>query len=133
MAELPLDPQLAKMVVASPQYRFRASACMPTVGPRLATSTQVCHACARACAASDACKQHAMPDQYGSFPRFGMHAPGSMWGTCGWGCRCSNEVLSIAAMLSVPNVFMRPRENQKAADEAKARFAHIDGLPCSCP
>lgn len=36
-------------------------------------------------------------------------------------------MLSIAAMLSVPNVFMRPRENQKAADEAKARFAHIDG------
>ena len=42
-------------------------------------------------------------------------------------CRCSNEILSIAAMLSVPNIFMRPRENQKAADEAKARFAHIDG------
>ncbi|KAK9814960.1 hypothetical protein WJX73_003260 [Symbiochloris irregularis] len=61
MAELPLDPQLAKMVVASPQYR------------------------------------------------------------------CSNEILSIAAMLSIPNVFMRPREAQKAADESKARFAHVDG------
>ena len=44
-------------------------------------------------------------------------------------CRCSNEILSIAAMLSVPNVFMRPREAAKAADEAKARFAHIDGQP----
>jgi HrpA-like RNA helicase len=42
-------------------------------------------------------------------------------------CRCSNEILSIAAMLSVPNVFLRPREAAKAADEAKARFAHIDG------
>jgi len=41
--------------------------------------------------------------------------------------RCSNEIISIAAMLSVPNVFMRPREAAKAADEAKARFAHIDG------
>lgn len=30
-------------------------------------------------------------------------------------------------MLSVPSVFMRPREAAKAADEAKARFAHIDG------
>ena len=30
-------------------------------------------------------------------------------------------------MLSVPNVFTRPREAMKAADEAKARFAHIDG------
>jgi HrpA-like RNA helicase len=41
--------------------------------------------------------------------------------------RCSNEILSIAAMLSVPSIFMRPREAAKAADEAKARFAHIDG------
>ena len=44
-------------------------------------------------------------------------------------CRCSNEILSIAAMLSSPNVFLRPREASKAADEAKARFAHIDGAP----
>eukprot|EP00959_Pyramimonas_sp_CCMP1952_P103301 2160573-Pyramimonas_sp.AAC.1 len=41
--------------------------------------------------------------------------------------KCSNEVLSVTAMLSVPNVFMRPRDVQKAADEAKARFAHVDG------
>jgi hypothetical protein len=27
----------------------------------------------------------------------------------------------------VPNSFLRPRDAQKAADEAKARFAHIDG------
>ncbi|KAL2650957.1 hypothetical protein R1flu_019085 [Riccia fluitans] len=40
---------------------------------------------------------------------------------------CSNEILSITAMLSVPNCFLRPREAQKAADEAKARFAHVDG------
>ena len=33
--------------------------------------------------------------------------------------KCSNEILSIAAMLSVPNVFTRPREAMKAADEAK--------------
>jgi pre-mRNA-splicing factor ATP-dependent RNA helicase DHX15/PRP43 len=40
---------------------------------------------------------------------------------------CSNEMLSIVAMLSVPNVFMRPKEAAKAADEAKAQFAHADG------
>ncbi|XP_075646527.1 putative pre-mRNA-splicing factor ATP-dependent RNA helicase DEAH2 [Castanea sativa] len=40
---------------------------------------------------------------------------------------CSNEILSISAMLSVPNCFVRPREAKKAADEAKARFEHIDG------
>jgi HrpA-like RNA helicase len=61
MAEFPLDPQLAKMLVVGPEFR------------------------------------------------------------------CSNEVLSVAAMLSVPNVHMRPKEAAKAADEAKARFAHVDG------
>eukprot|EP00882_Tetradesmus_deserticola_P033921 GHRQ01038793.1.p1 GENE.GHRQ01038793.1~~GHRQ01038793.1.p1 ORF type:complete len:249 (+),score=87.18 GHRQ01038793.1:1152-1898(+) len=61
MAEFPLDPQLAKMMVASPEFG------------------------------------------------------------------CSNEIVSVAAMLSVPNVFTRPKEAAKAADEAKARFAHIDG------
>ncbi|CAA6663655.1 unnamed protein product [Spirodela intermedia] len=40
---------------------------------------------------------------------------------------CSNEILSISAMLSVPNCFLRPREAQKAADEAKARFGHSNG------
>ena len=35
--------------------------------------------------------------------------------------------MSICAMLSSPMPFMRPREQQKAADEAKALFAHIDG------
>ncbi|XP_022802651.1 pre-mRNA-splicing factor ATP-dependent RNA helicase DHX15-like [Stylophora pistillata] len=36
-------------------------------------------------------------------------------------------MLSITAMLSVPQVFMRPNEAKKAADEAKMKFAHIDG------
>ncbi len=61
MSEFPLDPQLAKMLVASPEFH------------------------------------------------------------------CSNEILSVAAMLSVPNVFQRPKEAAKAADEAKARFSHADG------
>lgn len=30
-------------------------------------------------------------------------------------------------MISVPNCFVRPRDSQKAADEAKMRFAHVDG------
>lgn len=45
--------------------------------------------------------------------------------SCQYGC--SNEVLTICALLSVPNVFMRPKEAQQAADEAKANFAHISG------
>ncbi|KAA0185055.1 putative pre-mRNA-splicing factor ATP-dependent RNA helicase PRP1 [Fasciolopsis buskii] len=40
---------------------------------------------------------------------------------------CSNEVLSITAMLSVPQCFVRPADSRKSADEAKMRFAHIDG------
>lgn len=40
---------------------------------------------------------------------------------------CSNEILSITAMLSVPQCFVRPNEVKRAADEAKARFAHVDG------
>ena len=40
---------------------------------------------------------------------------------------CSNEMLSIVALLSVPNIFMRPKEAAKAADEAKAQFSHVDG------
>ena len=44
-------------------------------------------------------------------------------------CSCSNEIISIAAMLSVPNVFLRPREQAKRADEAKSKFTHADGKP----
>jgi pre-mRNA-splicing factor ATP-dependent RNA helicase DHX15/PRP43 len=40
---------------------------------------------------------------------------------------CSNEILSIAALVSVPNIFTRPKEAQQQADEAHASFAHIHG------
>lgn len=40
---------------------------------------------------------------------------------------CSEEILSIVACMSVPQIFLRPREAAKAADEAKAQFAHPDG------
>jgi pre-mRNA-splicing factor ATP-dependent RNA helicase DHX15/PRP43 len=60
MSELPLDPQLAKLILISPDYR------------------------------------------------------------------CSAEIVAIVACLSVPQIFMRPREAAKAADEAKAQFAHAD-------
>lgn len=41
--------------------------------------------------------------------------------------KCSAEILSIAAMLSVPLVFIRPNDGAKEANEAKNRFAHLDG------
>ena len=36
-------------------------------------------------------------------------------------------MVSIVSLLSVPNIFMRPKEAAKAADEAKAQFAHAEG------
>jgi len=39
---------------------------------------------------------------------------------------CSADIVSIVACLSVPQLFLRPRENQKAADAAKAQFAQQD-------
>lgn len=41
--------------------------------------------------------------------------------------KCANEMLSVVAMLSVPQVFVRPNDQRKEADEAKNRFAHADG------
>jgi pre-mRNA-splicing factor ATP-dependent RNA helicase DHX15/PRP43 len=61
MAEFPLDPQIAKIIVQSPKYN------------------------------------------------------------------CSNEILSIAALISVPQIFMRPKEAQQAADAAHSAFSHIHG------
>ncbi|BAE60081.1 putative pre-mRNA splicing factor RNA helicase [Aspergillus flavus] len=40
---------------------------------------------------------------------------------------CSNEILSITALLSVPQVFVRPASQRKRADEMKNLFAHPDG------
>ena len=40
---------------------------------------------------------------------------------------CSNEVLSLTALLSVPQIFVRPAAARKRADEMKALFAHGDG------
>jgi pre-mRNA-splicing factor ATP-dependent RNA helicase DHX15/PRP43 len=40
---------------------------------------------------------------------------------------CSNEILSLVALLSVPNVFVRPANNRKRADQMKELFAHPDG------
>ncbi|KAF7322898.1 p-loop containing nucleoside triphosphate hydrolase protein [Mycena chlorophos] len=61
MAEFPLDPQMAKMLIVSPEFK------------------------------------------------------------------CSNEILTIAAMLSVPNVWLRPNNQRREADAAKALLTVPDG------
>ena len=40
---------------------------------------------------------------------------------------CSNEILSLTSLLSVPQVFVRPAAARKRADEMKDLFAHPDG------
>lgn len=40
---------------------------------------------------------------------------------------CSNEMLSLTALLSVPQIFIRPASQRKRADEMKDLFAHPDG------
>lgn len=40
---------------------------------------------------------------------------------------CSNEVLSIVSLLSVPSPWLRPNRERKRADDMKAQFAHPDG------
>jgi len=85
MAEFPLDPQLAKMLLYSLELTRDC--------PRLPAGH---------------CPQAKML----------LYSPQ---------LSCSNEILSVVSMLNTPNPFMRPREAAKAADEAKARFQHVDG------
>ncbi|KAK5108974.1 DEAH-box ATP-dependent RNA helicase prp43 [Meristemomyces frigidus] len=40
---------------------------------------------------------------------------------------CSNEILSLTSLLSVPQVFVRPAAARKRADEMKELFTHTDG------
>ncbi|KAK8086573.1 pre-mRNA-splicing factor ATP-dependent RNA helicase prp43 [Apiospora phragmitis] len=40
---------------------------------------------------------------------------------------CSNEILSITSLLSVPNIFVRPANRRREADEMKNQFRHPDG------
>lgn len=41
--------------------------------------------------------------------------------------KCSNEILTIVSLLSVPNVFVRPIQHKQIADEIKMSFSHQDG------
>ena len=40
---------------------------------------------------------------------------------------CSDEILTIVSMLSVQNVFYRPKEKQAIADQRKAKFNQPEG------
>jgi len=40
---------------------------------------------------------------------------------------CSEEVVTVVAMLSVENIFFRPKEKQAQADQKKARFHQAEG------
>ena len=40
---------------------------------------------------------------------------------------CSDEIITIVSMLSVQNIFYRPRDKQGLADQKRAKFYHPDG------
>lgn len=40
---------------------------------------------------------------------------------------CSEEIITIVSMLSVQNIFYRPRDKQNEADQKKTKFIHPDG------
>ena len=39
--------------------------------------------------------------------------------------QCSDEILTIVSMISVQNVFYRPKEKQELADQKKAKFNQV--------
>ncbi|KAJ1959883.1 DEAH-box ATP-dependent RNA helicase prp22 [Dispira parvispora] len=41
--------------------------------------------------------------------------------------RCSEEILTVVSMLSIPNIFYRPKEKQALADSRKAKFHQPEG------
>ena len=45
--------------------------------------------------------------------------------------QCSDEVLTIVSVLSVQNVFYRPKEKQELADEKKSKFHQPEGDHCT--
>ncbi|XP_074597398.1 ATP-dependent RNA helicase pea [Brevipalpus obovatus] len=45
--------------------------------------------------------------------------------------KCSDEVLTIVSMLSVQNVFYRPKDKQALADSKKAKFNQMEGDHCT--
>ncbi|KAF1891950.1 hypothetical protein Lal_00036300 [Lupinus albus] len=95
MSEFPLDPQMSKMLVVSPE--FNCSNEILSISAMLS----VAHECSQS---SVMLGCHQQMSSLGSMPPVGMHQ-----------------------RILIPNCFVRPREAQKAADEAKARFGHIDG------
>lgn len=40
---------------------------------------------------------------------------------------CASQILSLTSLLTVPNIFLRPRDKSKEADYAKSNFADPDG------
>eukprot|EP00933_Yihiella_yeosuensis_P000422 TRINITY_DN10064_c3_g1_i1.p1 TRINITY_DN10064_c3_g1~~TRINITY_DN10064_c3_g1_i1.p1 ORF type:complete len:1136 (+),score=282.77 TRINITY_DN10064_c3_g1_i1:138-3545(+) len=45
--------------------------------------------------------------------------------------RCSDEIMTVVAMLSVQNVFYRPKDKQAMADQKKAKFHQPEGDHCT--
>ena len=115
MAEFPLDPQLAKMLLYSPQVVVVSVCVLRGMGGVVAAAAAVGVAAVVSRVRRSAARRVPCAN-----PRLPPPPPPPQ-------LNCSNEILSVVAMLTTPNPFMRPREAAKAADEAKSRFQHVDG------
>jgi ATP-dependent RNA helicase DHX8/PRP22 len=58
---------------------------------------------------------------------FPIEPPLSKMLICSAELGCADEILTIVAMLSVENVFYRPKEKQVESDQAKAKFNQAEG------
>ncbi|KAF4348069.1 hypothetical protein F8388_012402 [Cannabis sativa] len=106
MSEFPLDPQMSKMLVVSPE--FNCSNEILSISAMLSDG-YLCILCPLTGKCVEKC--------YASLQLRVVLCQ----------VRLSSATVMYRFHAPVPNCFVRPREAQKAADEAKARFGHIDG------
>ena len=83
MAELPLDPQLAKMVVASPQYRLRSRSPLPQTCKRCHEYISSCIASCICCASASGLTMHVLRSRPGRVSNaVAVHQAASQHGAC---------------------------------------------------
>lgn len=103
MGEFPLDPQLSRALISS------------AMAPRVSTTS------------SDHYSAPSNLNQKKNTAREFKNAWDIPSDTLRPSQQCAGQMLSIVAMLSVQNCFVRPRDRQHAADRAKEALAHSDG------
>jgi len=144
MAEFPLDPMLAKTIIASEEYKARRPPARATAWPARAAPPPLGLQARPACQGVLAAPACSKVRRYGSEDSFllGMK-PSIAWGVFFWGdadavmrkasrkgadggvagVQCSEEIATVCAMVSVGGaVFYRPKDKAVHADNAHNNF-----------